>query len=201
VARQTRTQEKVLKEIIMAILRIYKSHSEYQDITDSGEITKLLAGQGIKFEKWSAGQNLAVDATPEDVMKAYNAEISRLKQERGFTDQDVIAIHPEFQGHETLRRKFLNEHTHTDDEARFFVDGSGLFMIHNDAGFFGLLCEKGDLVNVPKGTKHWFDMGAKPHFKCIRVFTNQEGWIGHFTGDAVSEKYPDFDQFMSGLKK
>jgi 1,2-dihydroxy-3-keto-5-methylthiopentene dioxygenase len=194
----------VIKELLegnMGILRIYKNTSEFEDVTGNGKISELLATQGIKFEQWTAAQQLPPDASPEVVLKAYNDAVERLRKERGFTDQDVIAIHPGFQGHETLRQKFLNEHTHSDDEARFFVDGSGLFWIHNDAGVFALLCEKGDLVNVPKGTKHWFDMGSKPDFKCIRVFTNQEGWVGHFTGDAISNQYPDFDKFIASLGK
>ncbi len=43
-------------------------------------------------------------------------------------------------------------------------------------------------------------MGSRPHFKCIRVFTNQEGWVGHFTGEDISKEYPDYDQFTASLK-
>jgi 1,2-dihydroxy-3-keto-5-methylthiopentene dioxygenase len=94
-----------------------------------------------------------------------------------------------------MRQKFLNEHTHKDDEARFFVDGSGLFYINTGSEIIGLLCTKGDLVNVPAGTRHWFDMGAKPFFQCVRVFTDPAGWVGHFTGSLLASQFPLRDEY------
>ena len=31
-----------------------------------------------------------------------------------------------------MRQKFLSEHTHDDDEVRFFVEGAGAFYLRND---------------------------------------------------------------------
>ena len=43
---------------------------------------------------------------------------------------------------------------------RFFVAGSGLFTLHVGDRVYEVLCEQGDLIGVPDGTPHWFDMGA-----------------------------------------
>ncbi|MEM7678491.1 MAG: cupin, partial [Myxococcota bacterium] len=56
-----------------------------------------------------------------------------------------------------------------------------------------VLCERGDLIAVPDGTRHWFDMGSEPNFKCIRFFTNPEGWVAQFTGDDIAGKFPRFE--------
>jgi 1,2-dihydroxy-3-keto-5-methylthiopentene dioxygenase len=40
-------------------------------------------------------------------------------------------------------------------------------------------------------------MGENPDFKCIRLFSNPEGWVAHFTGDPIAERFPKFDQFIA----
>mgnify|MGYP006276487783 CR=1 FL=1 len=89
-----------------------------------------------------------------------------------------------------LRQKFLAEHTHSEDEVRFFVEGRGLFCLHIGDAVLQLLCEQNDLISVPAGTKHWFDMGAAPSFCAVRFFNNTEGWVAAFTGDAIAASYP-----------
>ena len=91
---------------------------------------------------------------------------------------------------EALREKFLNEHTHGEDEVRFFVEGAGLFCLHIGDEVFQVLCEKNDLISVPAHTPHWFDMGSEPNFTAIRIFDNPEGWIAQFTGDDIASAYP-----------
>lgn len=89
-----------------------------------------------------------------------------------------------------MRAKFLNEHRHGEDEVRFFVAGRGLFTLHIDDYVYAVLCEKNDLISVPAGTKHWFDMGEHPHFIAIRLFNNPEGWVANFTGEDIANQFP-----------
>ena len=88
-----------------------------------------------------------------------------------------------------LRKKFLSEHIHTEDEVRFFVDGKGLFSLHIDEKVYEVLCEKGDLISVPAHTKHWFDMGPEPQLVAIRFFNNPEGWVAHYSGNDIADRY------------
>ena len=65
-------------------------------------------------------------------------------------------------------------------------------------GFYTWCCASGgDLISVPAGTTHWFDMGSRPDFTCIRFFTTPEGWIGNFTGSDTATRFPDFDSFAA----
>ena len=68
---------------------------------------------------------------------------------------------------------------------RFFVAGRGLFTLHIGDYVYAVLCEKNDLISVPAGTPHWFDMGEHPHFVAIRLFNNPEGWVANFTGEDI----------------
>ena len=54
-------------------------------------------------------------------------------------------------------------------------------------------CERGDLISVPAGTRHWFDMGSDPLFCALRWFNNSEGWVAKFTGSDISRSSPGLD--------
>ncbi|WP_380182119.1 acireductone dioxygenase [Kalamiella sp. sgz302252] len=158
--------------------------------SDAEEIRHKLNSKNVRFERWEANRDLGVDPQPETVIKAYQHAIDRLVAEKGYQSWDVISMRSDNPQKETLREKFLSEHTHGEDEVRFFVEGAGLFCLHLDGHIYQILCEKNDLISVPAGTPHWFDMGSSPHFTAIRIFDNQEGWIANFTGDNIADAYP-----------
>lgn len=168
-------------------------------VTDFPAIAATLDGIGVELERWEAGQDLGKDATQDEVLAAYKASIDKLNEKYGFQSVDVVSLNPDHPDKATMRQKFLAEHTHADFEVRFFVEGRGLFYLHADGKVYAVLCEKGDLISVPANTTHWFDMGANPHFKCIRFFTTPEGWVGNFTGNDIAKEFPDFDQYVASL--
>lgn len=165
---------------------------------DPATIAAELAAVGIRFEQWTATAELGPDATDDDVLAAYRQSIDALVAESGYATIDVAQIHPSDDPawSETAagaRAKFLEEHTHGEDEIRFFVQGSGVFYLHIGDHVHGVLCEAGDLISVPALTTHWFDMGTRPDFTAIRFFENPDGWVGTFTGDPLAASFPDFD--------
>src|SRR5690606_22561412 len=109
-----------------------------------------------------------------------------------FTSVDVISIAPDNPKKDELRGKFLDEHYHTEDEVRLFVDGSGLFTLHVGEKVYENESEKDDLIAVPDGTTHWYDTGPEPRFVAIRFFQQPDGWIGHFTGTDIAQKFPRY---------
>jgi 1,2-dihydroxy-3-keto-5-methylthiopentene dioxygenase len=156
---------------------------------DWREIVALLAKEGVRFERWPAAARLAASAGQDEILAAYTAEIERLKREGGYQTADVTRLTPDHPDRVTLRGKFLSEHTHGEDEVRFFVEGGGTFFIHLSERVFEIRCTRDDLLLVPAKTKHWFDMGERPHFTAIRLFTNPEGWLAAFTGDAIASRF------------
>ncbi|MES0874620.1 1,2-dihydroxy-3-keto-5-methylthiopentene dioxygenase [Sinimarinibacterium thermocellulolyticum] len=162
--------------------------------TDYADIRAQLAGIGVEFERWQASQPLSPTATPDEVMTAYRDSIDALKRKYGFVSVDVVSMHPEHPDAAAARGKFLAEHTHADFETRFFVDGAGAFYIRKNGKVYLTVCTKGDLINLPADTTHWFDMGPKPNFKAIRFFRIQDGWVGHFTGDKIADRFPKYGE-------
>ena len=157
---------------------------------DLALITAELAERGIGFERWPAHTELPANASAEAVLAAYATEISRVQSRGAYPTVDAIRMTPEHPDRDALRQKFLAEHTHREDEVRFFVEGQGLFCLHIGEEVLQVLCEADDWISVPAGTKHWFDMGSAPQFCAIRFFDNAEGWVAQFTGDAIAEHYP-----------
>ena len=160
-------------------------------VTEDVEVIKSKLGAvGIRLERWQADRELDNDADEDTIIAAYRSEIDRLVAERGYQTYDVISMNPEHPEKDAFRKKFLEEHTHSDDEVRFFVRGQGLFVIHADERVYSMLCEKDDLISVPAATRHWFDMGPNPAFTAIRLFNDPAGWVANFTGDPIASRFP-----------
>lgn len=177
----------------MSSLTVYHESAPEQPLkllTHAEDIAATLAELGVRFERWQASAPIAPGASPDEVLAAYAAEIQRLKDEQGYVTVDVVSLNADHPQKDELRAKFLDEHRHGEDEVRFFVAGRGLFTLHVEDHVYAVLCEKNDLISVPAGTRHWFDMGERPHFVAIRLFNNAEGWVAKFTGDDIAKRFP-----------
>ena len=180
----------------MSRLRIFDDTAPETPLFDSRDgdaIARELQAIGVTFERWQAAKPVEAGASPEEVIAAYQADIDRISAERGFNTVDVISIAPDNPKRDELRAKFLEEHFHKEDEVRFFVDGSGLFTLHVDGKVYEIECVKDDLIGVPDGVTHWFDMGPEPRFVAIRFFEQPDGWVGHFTGSDIAQKFPRYE--------
>lgn len=180
----------------MSFLNLYaadKPQAAELSLTDGDQIQAFLAEQGVRFERWQAEQPLDEEADQDAILAAYAEEVARLKAENGFQTADVISLTPDHPDKAALREKFLSEHIHSEDEVRFFVRGQGLFYMHLGDKVAVVGCSKEDLISVPAGTKHWFDMGDAPDFTCIRLFTNPDGWVAQYSGDKIADGFPRFE--------
>ena len=158
--------------------------------TDAAIVAEELSQRGIRFQQWPTHGELDAASSQEEILAAYSAEIAQVQAEGGYQTVDAISLGPDHPQRSELRQKFLSEHTHSEDEVRFFVAGQGLFCLHIGDEVLQVLCERNDWLSVPAGTRHWFDMGERPCFSAIRFFNNQEGWVAQFTGDPIAEHYP-----------
>jgi 1,2-dihydroxy-3-keto-5-methylthiopentene dioxygenase len=180
----------------MTRLTIYEAKnpdSILLDTADADVIGRELEALGAGFARWEAAHPVADDATQDEILVAYADEINRLKSERGYSNADVVSIRPGNPNWPTLRAKFQAEHIHDEDEVRFFVAGSGAFYLHIGERVYQVVGKAGDLLFVPQGTPHWFDGGPEGNFTCIRLFTDQAGWIARYTGDAIADALPSYE--------
>lgn len=185
----------------MSRLRIFaddRPDVPLSETRDHAAMAAELAKLGVDFEQWTTTQSIAPGDAPDTIIAAYRSDIDRISAERGFTTIDVVSIAPDNPNRDAMRAKFLDEHYHVEDEVRFFVAGSGLFSLHVDGKVYEVLCEAGDLISVPDKTTHWFDMGPEPSFVAIRFFQKADGWVGHFTGTDIAQRFPRYEVRQAG---
>ena len=183
---------KLITKNIMSQLKIYHENEPKKAIAELHEQDKIaqeLAKVGVRFEQWMAQEEITENADNETIIAAYQQDIDRLVTETGYQTYDVISMYPEHPQKQEFRQKFLAEHTHDDDEIRFFTRGQGLFTLHIKDRVYEVICQQNDLISIPAGTPHWFDMGKNPSFTCIRLFDTPEGWIANFTGLDIANKF------------
>jgi 1,2-dihydroxy-3-keto-5-methylthiopentene dioxygenase len=181
---------------LTSTLRVYDENdgtTPLIDTTDRAEIARLLGAEKILFEQWEASAPLSAGAGQDEVLAAYAADVERLKRQYGYTTVDVIRVTPQTPNVPALREKFLNEHTHSEDEVRFFVEGSASFYLRTGGKVYQAICTRGDLMSIPANTTHWFDMGPAPEFAAIRLFVDPSGWVANFTGDDIAARFPKFE--------
>jgi 1,2-dihydroxy-3-keto-5-methylthiopentene dioxygenase len=167
----------------MALVRIPE---EQRTLRDAEPMTSFLAAHGITYERWATDREVAADATADAVLEAYADQIGRLKAGGGYTTADVIDVKPTTPGLDGMLARFNREHWHDEDEVRFIVEGRGLFHISPPGGpVFAIEVEAGDLIRVPRGTHHWFDLCSDRRIRAIRLFQDMSGWTPHYTESGI----------------
>ncbi len=164
--------------------------AEARRITDPAEIKTFLAEHGIAYDVWPLEDRVDPAAPAEQILAAYGPEIEELKRRGGFVTADVIDVYPDTPNLDTMLAKFNKEHTHTEDEVRFILQGRGVFHINpGDRPVFGIEVWAGDMISVPLGTRHWFDLCTDRRIRAIRLFQDMSGWTPHYLDAGVHAGY------------
>src|SRR5262249_62078272 len=174
----------------------------------SAAIAAQLADLGIEFARWPEAStpqsgsttdcfSLSAAARPHDadlqaVLAAHASSVARLGERYPIRSMDLVALRPDLPDLASLRQKFLREHVHDDCEMRFFAAGRGAFYLHLEDRVYAVLCCGGDFISIPAGVRHWFDMGSRPDFTTLRLFTSPDGSVRRFPGSDIPPRIPAF---------
>jgi 1,2-dihydroxy-3-keto-5-methylthiopentene dioxygenase len=171
----------------MALLKV---PDEDRTISEPADVRGFLAEYGIEYEHAGAAPGLTAASTAAEILDAWAPRIEELKQRGGYVTADVIDVKPETPNLDAMLKRFSSEHWHDEDEVRLIVEGRGLFHIHPPGKpVFALEVEAGDLIRVPRGTHHWFDLCGDRRIRAIRLFQDQSGWTPHYTESGEDSKY------------
>lgn len=171
----------------MALVRI-----PAQDATlrDPEKIAAFLTVHGIEYTHWTPEHDVPSEAPADAVLGAYAREIDALKARGGYVTADVIDVKPDTPNLDAMLARFSTEHWHDEDEVRFIIEGRGLFHIHPvNADVFAIEVEAGDLIRVPRGTWHWFNLCGERRIRAIRLFQDPSGWTPHYTESGVDRGF------------
>ena len=171
----------------MAIVDVPKKRIR---LTSAHEIEKYLSSIGIDYARWEDLESVSDDATDQEILEAYSKEIDELKAKGGYVTADVINVIPTTSGLDEMLAKFNREHWHDEDEVRFIVKGRGIFHIAPENGdVVSIEMEPGDLIRVPKGTRHWFNLCGDRTVRAIRLFQDKSGWTPHYNESGMDAEY------------
>jgi 1,2-dihydroxy-3-keto-5-methylthiopentene dioxygenase len=169
----------------MAVLRF---PNENRTIDAEPGIRAELAALGIDYERWSLDR-VGMDASPEEVLSAYDVEIEEMKRRGGYVTADVIDVNAGTPNLEMMLAKFDKEHTHDEDEVRFILGGRGIFFLNIAGRVASVEVGPGDMLRVPRGTTHWFTLCEDRRIRAIRWFQDTSGWTPHYTGSGVDQGF------------
>lgn len=161
---------------------------EHRLLTDAAEIKTYLASIEIEYERWPITE-IAEHAPPEWIFKVYAREIEELKA-RGYRTVDLIDVDENTPGLDAMLARFDKEHTHDEDEVRYTVAGRGIFHIRPSHGpIIAIEVSRGDLIRVPRGTFHWFNLCSERRIRALRFFLQESGWIPAYSQTGVDRHY------------
>lgn len=106
------------------------------------------------------------------------AMIEAVKREHGYVDEDFVELGPATPNLDAICAKFDKEHYHTEDEVRFVVEGEGIFDVRDDGDerWIRIEVSRGDMIVIPANRYHRFTLTDLRQIRCMRLFTNHDGW-------------------------
>ncbi|HTU44648.1 MAG TPA: cupin domain-containing protein [Bryobacteraceae bacterium] len=172
----------------MAILTIVDRNqvfSKKEDIQDH------LAPTGIEYDRWEILPGIDKSSSSEFILESYAEHIERVKEKGGYAKADVVNVNAVTPGLDAMLARFSTEHWHDEEEVRFIVYGRGVYHVHltNDGSVSKLEVEAGDMIRVPRGTLHWFDLCSEREIKAIRFFQDAAGWTPYYTESGLEKQY------------
>src|ERR1700761_2360870 len=172
----------------MAVLTLI---NENQIFSNPEDIGRHLAPAGIEYDRWEILPGIDKEASSEFILEAYAEHIERVKEKGGYAKADVVNVNSATPGLDTMLSRFSTEHWHDEEEVRFILHGRGVYHVHlRDSNTVSKLeVEAGDMIRVPRGTLHWFDLCAEREIKAIRFFQDATGWTPYYTQSGLEKQY------------
>jgi len=167
--------------------------TQFQDLET---ITSELAPLGVQLKHWPTGDDPGLqelldqpalnDEEKDKVLAGLDHYFKELQETAGYQSRDLIVLHPGIPNLDDLLTKFIQCHTHDDDEVRYIVGGDGTFgFVRPDGSQILLTVEAQEYINVPANTEHWFLLTEQKTIKAVRYFTGMDGWVPRYTGTQI----------------
>ena len=172
----------------VAVYHVASPDTPNKVLTHAEDIAATLAEHGVRFERWQPSP-IEKGASEAEMIAAYQPQIDAL----GDVSVAVFSVTSEHPQKDELRARFLSERRNSEDEVRFFIAGQGLFSLHIGDYVYAVRCEKNDLLAIPAGMAHWFDMGENPHLVTLHLAKTVQGAVPAFTGDDIASRFPGLD--------
>ncbi|MCL6564021.1 MAG: cupin domain-containing protein [Firmicutes bacterium] len=153
------------------------------------DVIDYLTQHGVYYEHWDldhlptrlrTGWDLS---GPERIatIESLADRLGRVAESFGYISYDLVILAPEVtpdldQALETYRKP----HHHSEDEVRLVIDGEVAYTMTANGATFTVVLEPGDLISIPAGVSHFFELTQGQRLKAVRLFQSQAGWVAQF---------------------
>jgi 1,2-dihydroxy-3-keto-5-methylthiopentene dioxygenase len=161
----------------MSSLTVYhQSSPEYPNklLTHAEDIISTLAAVGVSFSQVPVQQPVTAGTANYELMEACRVQIAQLMVKHGYASAEILSLCDERGEGSELARGLRQEQACQPAHLHYYLAGRGLLALHIGEYVYSLLCEKGDLVELPAGITHWFDGGEHPRFAALRLFDSPQ---------------------------
>ena len=160
-------------------------------LTHHDDIAATLAEQGVRFIHRPHALRIRPGSRQDDVLAQSRELLDQLMTEHGSAAFSLL----DRDGRAPAEIDLGDEHVHEAEEVFAVITGRVQVSLRVDDHVYGVLCEKGDVLVVPTGTRRWFDLGDNPFCLALRLFGSEQGMQARFTGDAAARDFAGMDEY------
>jgi 1,2-dihydroxy-3-keto-5-methylthiopentene dioxygenase len=177
----------------MSILSVFHPSSPEQPnkvLTHHDDIAATLAEQGVRLVHREHALRVRPGGSQEDALGACREHLDQLMT--AYASVAFAVLNRD--GAEPDLLDLRDEHVHDADEVFAVISGRAQVGMRLGEFVYTLLCEKGDQLLVPAGTRRWIELGDNPFCLALRLFGSEQGLQARFTGDATARAFLGIDE-------
>lgn len=154
-------------------------------LTHHDDIAATLAEQGVHFSHCEPGLRVRPGTADGEALELSREYLDQLMTAHG--SKAYVLLNRD--GEDALQVDVRDEHVHEADEVFAVVSGRAQVGLRLGDWVYSVLCEKGDQLVVPAGTRRWVELGATPFCLALRLYGSEQGVQARFTGDVTARAF------------
>ncbi|MGJ7551683.1 oxidase [Pseudomonas alloputida] len=159
-------------------------------LTHHDDIAATLAEHGVRFSHSPLELRVRPGSSQADVLDACRGHLDQLMTDQGCAAFTLLNR----DGLDPTQADVRDEHVHDSDEVFAVLTGRAQVGLRLGEYVYAVLCEKGDQLVVPAGTRRWVELGDNPFCLALRLFGSEQGAEPRFTGDATARAFLGIDE-------
>jgi len=159
-------------------------------LTHHDDIAATLAEQGVRLSHSALALHVRPGSSQADVLDACREHLDQLMTAQGSAAFTLLNR----DGLDPTQVDVRDEHVHHSDEVFAVVAGRAQVGLRLGEYVYAVLCEKGDQLVVPAGTRRWVELGDNPFCLALRLYASEQGAEPRFTGDETARAFIGIDE-------
>ncbi|MFJ2981058.1 MULTISPECIES: oxidase [unclassified Pseudomonas] len=159
-------------------------------LTHHDDIAATLAEQGVRFAHAPVELRVRPGSSHDEVLEASRAYLDQLMT--GHASMAFAVLNRD--GAQPAQVDLRDEHVHDAEEVFAVVTGRAQVGLRLGESVYTVLCEKGDQLVIPAGSRRWVDLGDNPFCLALRLFASEQGLQARFTGDETARAFAGIDE-------